>query len=141
MATKPFDEKHPLNQRLVAMLLPPRPEARQEETDAQRADAEARERAYARARRREFNAWRRRLSDQLSLKKAALAALPGALRVEALREDLVPFPLARNALFDAPPSAYLEEEEDDDDDDDDAGEQRKKQAAKKQQPTTPRGRG
>jgi hypothetical protein len=31
--------------------------------------------------------------------------------VEALKEDLAPFPLARNALFDAPPSAYLEEQQ------------------------------
>lgn len=109
MAAKPFDDKHPLNQRLVAMLLPPRRPAPQE-TESQRAEAERRERAYARARRREFSAWRQDLSRKLALKKAALAALPEGLRVEALREDLAPFPLARNALFDAPPSAYLEEE-------------------------------
>lgn len=109
MASKPFDEKDPLNQRLVAMLLPPRPPARAPETESQRAEAESREKAYARMRRAEFNAWRGALADKLALKKAALAALPDALRVEALREDLAPFPLARNALFDAPPSAYMEE--------------------------------
>lgn len=109
MASKPFDERHPLNQRLVAMLLPNRPPPL-EETEEQRAEAIAREKEYARMRRLEFNAWRGDLAAKLALKKAALRALPDALRVEALREDLAPFPLARNALYDAPPAAYMEEE-------------------------------
>jgi len=124
IASKPFDEKHPLNQRLVAMLLPPRPRPL-EESEQQRLEAAERERRYALMRRREFNAWRGDLSQKLALKRAALAALPDALRVEALREDLAPFPLARNALFDAPPSAYME--------DGDAGKEKEAKGEQKQQ--------
>jgi len=123
VASKPFDERDPLNQRLVAMLLPPLPAAdlsaslSAQQQDQEQEEARQREREYARRRRLEFNAWRSDLADKLKLKRAALAALPAALRADALREDLAPFPLARNALFDAPPSRYLEEGEEDNEED------------------------
>lgn len=82
------------------------------EAEAEEAAAAAQEAAAERAKRysglkmAEHKAWRRDLSEKLALKRAALRALPPDLRRAASVEDLAPFPLTRNFLFDTPPESY-----------------------------------
>lgn len=103
--SKPMDEKDPLLQRVVAMLVPqPRSVPAESLEDAAAAAARAKE--YSRLKMAEHKAWRARLHEQLQLKRAALAALPPALRAAAAEEDLEPFPLTRHALYETPPEGY-----------------------------------
>lgn len=110
MESKPFNDKDPLNQRLIAMLAPAatgRPAGAAAAAPAEE-DAEAQQRLkeFTRQRMREYVAWRRDLHNKLRLKQAALAALPPELRAAAAEEDTTPFPLTRHFLYDSPPEAY-----------------------------------
>lgn len=106
MEAKAFDEKDPLLQKLVAMLVPaaePQPRSAADQTELV-----ARAREFSRLRMAEHKAWKADLNARLALKKSALAALPPDLRAAAAQEDLAPFPLTRHYLYDAPPDAYKE---------------------------------
>jgi hypothetical protein len=131
MESKPFDEKDPLNQRVISLLAaaPMQPAAAaaasgatvpsapsssapsqqpQQQPQQQQLDPEAdqRTRAYTRQRMAEYMAWRQDLHTKLQLKRAALAALPPDLRGAAEAEDTAAFPLTRHFLYDSPPEAY-----------------------------------
>lgn len=107
MESKPFDEKDPLMQKLVGMLVPPaEPQPRSE---AQQEAIIARAKKFSRQRMWEHMAWKRDLNAKLALKKAAIMALPPDLRTAALQDDTAPFPLTRHYYYDTPPDAYLEE--------------------------------
>jgi hypothetical protein len=103
MESRPFNDKDPLVQKLIAMLVPA--EQPQEMPRQQRAAA-----AAANALRLHHNkrhqGWAADLRVKLGLKKAALSALPPDLRAAAAQEDVTPFPLTRHFLYDSPPDAY-----------------------------------
>lgn len=105
MESKPFDDKDPLLQRVVSMLVPQEHELPAESPE-QQAEAQARAKAYSSMKMAEHKAWRADLHTKLQLKAAALKALPPALREHALKEDLEPFPLTRNVLYETPPESY-----------------------------------
>jgi hypothetical protein len=107
LETKPFNDKDPLLQRVVSLLVPQaRAPAAAVEAPEAAADACARAKAYSGAKMRAHRAWRAGLHEKLQLKRAALAALPPALRGSAAEEDLEPFPLTRHALYETAPSGY-----------------------------------
>lgn len=107
MDTKPFDDKDPLMQKVIAMLVPPAaaqpPASRSEE---QQQELVARAKQYSRLKMQEHMQWQADLKMKLQLKKAALRALPPELREAAMQEDLTPFPLTRHFLYDTPPDTY-----------------------------------
>ncbi|WIA32126.1 hypothetical protein OEZ86_002976 [Tetradesmus obliquus] len=107
MDSKPFDEKDPLNQKVISMLVPPAaaqpPAPRSAE---QQQEMVARAKQYSRQKMQEHAQWQEDLCMKLKLKKAALQALPPELRAAALQEDLTPFPLTRHFLYDTPPDSY-----------------------------------
>lgn len=105
METKPFDDKDPLLQKVIAMLVPPaaEPPAR---SRAEQQELVARVKEFSRARMQQHAAWQRDLGTKLALKRAAIQALPPKLRAAALREDRSPFPLTRHFLYDVPPDGY-----------------------------------
>lgn len=80
--------------------------AAEEEDAALAEEAARRAKAYSGLQMAAHKAWRADLHAKLRLKRAALRALPPALRAPALVEDLEPFPLTRNFLFDTPPESY-----------------------------------
>lgn len=104
MDSKPFDEKDPLMQKLIAMLVPAA-EQLPRTADVQR-EAAARALEYRRQHNKQHKAWSADLRTKLALKTAALRALPPDLRAAALEEDLTPFPLTRHFLYDSPPDSY-----------------------------------
>jgi hypothetical protein len=104
METKPFDEKDPLMQKLVAMLVPaaePVPRTHQQQRAAAAAAFQ-----YRRQQNLRHMAWSADMRKKLALKAAALKALPPDLRAAAAEEDLTPFPLTRHFLYDTPPESY-----------------------------------
>jgi hypothetical protein len=106
MDTKPFDDKDPLMQKLVAMLVPAREQqlySPQQQRAVRAAGRELRLQHNAR-----HQAWAADMRTKLALKTAALKALPPDLRKAAAEEDLAPFPLTRHFLYDSPPDAYKE---------------------------------
>ncbi|GBF91402.1 hypothetical protein Rsub_04142 [Raphidocelis subcapitata] len=103
---KPFDDKDPLLQRVVALLAPQERPPPPSEAPEAAAEARARAKAYSAAKMREHQAWRADLHGKLQLKRAALRALPQELRAAAEEEDLAPFPLTRHALYETPPESY-----------------------------------
>jgi hypothetical protein len=107
MESKPFNDKDPLMQKVVAMLVPP-VQHPQQPSRRQQAELEARSKEYSRLKMHEHRAWQHDLTVKLRLKKAAIQALPPALRAAALQEDLTPFPLTRHFLYDQPPDGYKE---------------------------------
>ncbi|KAI8464508.1 MAG: hypothetical protein J3K34DRAFT_526138 [Monoraphidium minutum] len=106
LETKPFDDKDPLLQRVVSMLVPQERASQLAESPEAAAAAAVRAKAYSAAKMAEHKAWRSDLASKLALKRAALAALPPALRASAAVEDLEPLPLTRHALYETPPEAY-----------------------------------
>eukprot|EP00882_Tetradesmus_deserticola_P013001 GHRQ01013785.1.p1 GENE.GHRQ01013785.1~~GHRQ01013785.1.p1 ORF type:complete len:174 (+),score=62.29 GHRQ01013785.1:78-599(+) len=107
MESKPFDEKSPLMQKVIAMLVPP--SAAQQaapRSEEQQLELVARAKQYSRQKMQEHAQWQADLGMKLKLKKAALQALPPELRAAALQEDLTPFPLTRHFLYDTPPDSY-----------------------------------
>ncbi|KAF6254696.1 hypothetical protein COO60DRAFT_1539281 [Scenedesmus sp. NREL 46B-D3] len=107
MESKPFDDKDPLMQKVIAMLVPPaaaqQPAPR---SDEQQQELVARAKQYSRQKMQEHALWQADLGMKLKLKKSALQALPPELRAAALQEDLTPFPLTRHFLYDTPPDSY-----------------------------------
>lgn len=106
MESKPFEEKDPLNQKLIAMLVPGAEPLRRP-LPQQRAAAAA-GLQYLRQHNQRHQAWAADMRTKLSLKLAALKALPPDLRAAAEEEDLTAFPLTRHFLYDTPPDAYKE---------------------------------
>lgn len=104
MDSKPFDDKDPLMQKLVAMLVPAQEPQRY--TPEQREAATAAVKAFRQEHNRQHQAWSADMRTKLRLKLAALKALPPQLRAAAQEEDLTPFPLTRHFLYDSPPDAY-----------------------------------
>eukprot|EP00775_Hariotina_reticulata_P012954 gene12954-13083_t len=107
MESKPFNDKDPLMQKVVAMLVPPT-QAPEQHTRRQQVELEARSKEYSRLKMHQHRAWQHDLTVKLRLKQAAIQALPPALRAAALQEDLTPFPLTRHYLYDHPPDSYKE---------------------------------
>lgn len=105
LETKPFDEKDPLNQKIIAMLVP---QAAEPEQKTRRMEAEKVQRAkeHSRQKMKEHLDWMTQMKARIQLKKAAIQHLPPDLRAAALRQDLQPFPLTRHFLYDSPPEAY-----------------------------------
>ncbi|KAF8071146.1 RH1 [Scenedesmus sp. PABB004] len=106
MESRPFDEKDPLMQKVIAMLVPPAEAPPPPRTPAQQAEVVSRAKEFSRLRMREHAAWVADVAGKIRLKRAALQALPPALRDAAQQEDLAPFPLTRHFLYDTPPEAY-----------------------------------
>lgn len=106
MDTKPFDDKDPLMQKLVAMLVPAREQ--REYTPQQHRAVAAAVRELQRQHNVQHQEWAADMRIKLALKTAALQALPPDLRKTAAEEDLAPFPLTRHFLYDSPPDAYRE---------------------------------
>jgi hypothetical protein len=107
MESNPFDEKDPLMQKVIGMLVPPtaaQPPAPR--TEEQQQELVARAKQYSRQKMQEHAQWQADLGMKLKLKKAALQVLPPELRAAALQEDLTPFPLTRHFLYDTPPDSY-----------------------------------
>jgi hypothetical protein len=102
---KKMDEKDPLLQRVLTMLVPQDRSPPAEAPEALAAN-QAHAKAYSSRKMAEHKAWRAGMLDKLRLKQAALAALPPALRLAAAQEDLEPFPLTRHALYETPPEGY-----------------------------------
>lgn len=107
LETKPFDEKDPLNQKVIAMLVPPAAEPVQR-THRIQAEMVQRAKEFSRQQMKAHLDWMSNMKAKLQLKKAALQALPPELRAAASQEDLRPFPLTRHYLYDSPPEAYRE---------------------------------
>jgi hypothetical protein len=103
MESRPFDEKDPLMQKLIAMLVPA--EQPQDLPRQQRAAAAAAN-AIRLHHNKRHQVWAADMRVKLGLKTAALSALPPDLRAAAEQEDLTPFPLTRHFLYDSPPDAY-----------------------------------
>jgi len=112
---KPFNDKDPLLQRVISMLVPQDSAAATQQQQAafkaaqtpeSLAAARARAKEYSRRKMLEHHAWRTDLHAKLQLKAAAVAALPAGLREAAMVEDLEPFPLTRHALYETPPEGY-----------------------------------
>jgi hypothetical protein len=104
MDSKPFDEKDPLMQKLIAMLVPA--QEQQQYTSEQIEVLKAAGKAARQEHNRQHQAWSADMHVKLRLKLAALKALPPHLRAAAEEEDLTPFPLTRHFLYDSPPDAY-----------------------------------
>lgn len=105
LETKPFDEKNPLNQKVIAMLIPPAAEPVQRTHQVQ-AEMVQRAKEFSRQQMKAHLDWMTDMKVKLQLKNAALQALPPGLRAAAKQEDLRPFPLTRHYLYDSPPEAY-----------------------------------
>ncbi len=111
MESRPFNDKDPLMQKVLALLAPPNSFVDAAEVAARRSPEEAaevmaRQKEYSRRKMAEHRAWLADMSTKLKLKRAALSALPPSLRAAAAAEDLTPFPLTRHFLYDTPPESY-----------------------------------
>lgn len=110
LESKPFDEKDPLMQKVIAMLVPPTAAAAAEQPDRtlqqQQQELVARVKQFSRLKMQAHAQWQQDMCTKLRLKKAALQALPPELRAAALKEDLTPFPLTRHFLYDTVPDSY-----------------------------------
>lgn len=104
MDSKPFDEKDPLMQKLVAMLVPAKEP--QKLTPLQQQAARDAFSAFRQQHNRQHAVWAADMREKLALKAAALKALPPDLRKAASEEDHTPFPLTRHFLYDSPPDSY-----------------------------------
>ena len=93
---------------LLARSANPASTAHSPASKAATAEGAARAREYSRLKLAEHGAWQQDIKRKVGLKLAALTALPEELRAAAAAEDSEAPPLARNALFDTPPTAYKE---------------------------------
>lgn len=110
LETKPFDEKDPLNQKVISMLIPPTAEVVQRTHTVQK-EMVQRAKDYSRQQMKAHLDWMSDMQTKLQLKRAALQSLPPKLRAAASQEDLRPFPLTRHYLYDSPPESYRDQAE------------------------------
>lgn len=93
---------------VVEMLTRPDELTELKETPEQYREALKKTEEYMKNRIKRDEAWAADLADKHALMRAALEALPPALRAKAEKPDLAPFPPNRGFLFETPPKAYMD---------------------------------
>lgn len=103
---------NPKMQQIIDMLLAGASESEQRLSDSALAgmdrEAEGRMRSYLQLKVKEEEAWRKDMRTKFMLQRAAMWALPVALREKAAIPDMSPFPPNRKFMFDSPPREYAE---------------------------------
>eukprot|EP00798_Chlamydomonas_sp_ICE-L_P013969 gene13969-19911_t len=106
------DSKVNPKQQLIMDMLEASPEAGKgkEMTSSQlalnMAEAKGHIQQYLQFKIKEEDEWKQDIGTKFELQKAALAALPKALKEKAMMPDLTPYPPNRKIMFDSAPAAY-----------------------------------